>query len=551
MLPPVVFGSNWTWLKNFGLVLAPVASLAGDRVLPGRRLLALAGWEAAVGSALAVLLTLATRIPLRTHYLLNWDAAQFALGLRHFDVIHHQPHPPGYPGYELAGRLLEPLFGDPNQALVAISVGAEAAGAVVAFWFARSLFGSVAGWISALAVVASPLYWYYGEAADTYALEPPLAMGIAWLSWRAWRGGPGSALAAAAMLGLSGSFRPSTEVLLCPLLAVALIRLGSRRTALMAAGTVVLLTAAWVLPLTLLSGGPVALFRASLELGSSVTSGSAIWKAGRAGLQANTSAIALGLIWELGLFVIPLLFGLLIAPRLSPSPHRPGRDWAQFAWIWAGPALLTFLLIHIGQVAYVQVFAPILWLYLGPALGATCSALGRPRLLGPLAGTCLAANVALFFLPSSASLAAQLSQHDRAVSQFEGAVGALDPDHTALVLDAYASGNYRTAQVYLPSYQRVAVARDGRGQLGEIFGDEYSPEGFSRSSQLRFRASVDTFVFPDAYVAAALVADPSRFEVIRLGGGQAIRIWRGAAPVVHGGLIWLGSPFGREDEFLP
>src|SRR5215510_3990255 len=33
------------------------------------------------------------------------DSINFALGLRHFDVANHQPHPPGYPVYIALGRI--------------------------------------------------------------------------------------------------------------------------------------------------------------------------------------------------------------------------------------------------------------------------------------------------------------------------------------------------------------------------------------------------------------------------------------------------------------
>lgn len=533
-----------------------MSSLAGDLVMPGRRLIRAyrvlaVTWEPVLGALLAAGLILVTRLPLRTRYLLNWDAVQFALGLSHFDVIHHQPHPPGYPGYELAGRLLLPLGGGANQALVTLSIGGEAAAAVIGFWFARSLFGRAAGWLSALALVASPLYWYYGEAADTYALEPPLVLGVSWLCWRAWQGQGRSAVLAAGLLGLGGSLRPSTEVLLSPLLLVTLLRLRSVPTVLAAIGVGALLTAAWAVPLAALSGGPVSLLHASIQLGDSVTSGSAVWRAGLAGLQSNLGAVVLGLVWFVGVFLIPLGAGLLAAPRLDPKLARMPPGWVGFVGVWAAPALLTFLFVHIGQVVYVQVFAPALLLLVGPALAATSGVLGRPQLLAPLAAACLAANVALFFLPTSNSLAAQLARHDREVKALNAEVSNFDPSRAALVLDGYATGNYREAQVYLPAYQRVAVARDRRGSVGEVFGDVYDPAGFLRAGPLTFAPAVDTFIFPDQSVVTSLVADPRHFEVRRLEGGQSIRIWRGPPPRLYGGLIWLGSPFDGEESLRP
>src|SRR5581483_9600785 len=72
-------------------------------------------------AALALLVIL-TRWPVRTRYLYNWDAANFALGTQVYDVTRHQPHPPGYPYFVGSGALLAPLFGgDANAALVAVS----------------------------------------------------------------------------------------------------------------------------------------------------------------------------------------------------------------------------------------------------------------------------------------------------------------------------------------------------------------------------------------------------------------------------------------------
>ncbi|MBI4245911.1 MAG: glycosyl transferase, partial [Candidatus Rokubacteria bacterium] len=57
---------------------------------------------AAALSLLAVL----SRLPYRARMLYNWDAVQFALALREYDVVKHQPHPPGYILYVGLGRLV-------------------------------------------------------------------------------------------------------------------------------------------------------------------------------------------------------------------------------------------------------------------------------------------------------------------------------------------------------------------------------------------------------------------------------------------------------------
>src|SRR5690242_20454093 len=52
--------------------------------------------------------TLLSRWPYRARMLYNWDAVQFALALREFDIAKHQPHPPGYLLYVALGACSTP-----------------------------------------------------------------------------------------------------------------------------------------------------------------------------------------------------------------------------------------------------------------------------------------------------------------------------------------------------------------------------------------------------------------------------------------------------------
>jgi hypothetical protein len=285
-------------------------------------------WAGAAGLALLVVIS---RLPFRTRYLANWDASQFALGMQHFDLAHHQPHPPGYIAL---GRLLQPVFGDANSTLVTVSIGAEAAAVAVGFLFARALFGRFAGWTTGVALAAAPFFWYYGEVANTYALEPLLVMVIAWPCWRLWRGEARFGYPAGLLLGLAGELRPSTMVLMTPLYVLALRRTATRPVAARALGVCALAVAAWLLPLLLLAGGPIPLIRESLQLGDSVTTGTVIWNDLRSPVLVTGKAVLTGLGWELGLFAVIAIFGLVVAPRLlrrqvvPPPPLSLSARWS-------------------------------------------------------------------------------------------------------------------------------------------------------------------------------------------------------------------------------
>src|SRR5262249_59740671 len=114
-------------------------------------------------------LTLVSRWPYRARMLYNWDAVQFALALREFDVAKHQPHPPGYLLYVGLGRLLNASLGDPNMAYVTLAMLFSAATTFTVYWLARALYDRVTAAAAAALLAVSPLFWFYGAVGLTYA----------------------------------------------------------------------------------------------------------------------------------------------------------------------------------------------------------------------------------------------------------------------------------------------------------------------------------------------------------------------------------------------
>ena len=69
-----------------------------------------------------ILTTLFTRVLFATKYLFEWDSVQLALGMRNFNIINHQPHPPGYFFYVYSGKFLNKIIGNANYSLIIINV---------------------------------------------------------------------------------------------------------------------------------------------------------------------------------------------------------------------------------------------------------------------------------------------------------------------------------------------------------------------------------------------------------------------------------------------
>jgi hypothetical protein len=504
--------------------------------------------------------TVATRFPMRGRYLFNWDALQFALGIQRFDLATHRPHPPGYIGYIYLGRLLTHLTGATIETvLTAVSIAGEAATIAGLYLVARRLFGEFAGLAAALLLLSSPLYWMYGETALTYGLEPALALLGFWLLYRASRQSGRRLVLAAAVIGLEGAIRESSEVFLLPALAtVALVALrrggpASRRTVALAAAAVLGATALWALPLVALSGGLPAYLRVSAELGARVTANSAIWRAGLAGLNLDTSAVLNGLLMSLGIF-LPLLLaaGLLRLAEGRALRPPPDRGAVALVALCLAPALVTYLLIHIGQLAYVLFGVPLLLLFAGPVLTRLATLtlrrgeLARGRLRATALGVCVVANLAVFFVPAN-SLAGQVRARDLHVAAVTTAVRWFDPSTTVLLTDPEGPSSYRTAMYYLPEYDVVAVGRDSHGRAGEMFSNrvgapEYDLARFVHAGPLHLPAGDLAVILDDAVLRS--LGDPQWLETSTYGPGAADRMYfahlaPADPPLNHGDLIYL------------
>src|SRR5213593_1359828 len=73
-------------------------------------------------------LFLVSHLPFLPASLEDLDSVNFALGVRHFDVAHHQPHPPGYPLFILAAKAAHVVVPVEATALALVSVGGAALG---------------------------------------------------------------------------------------------------------------------------------------------------------------------------------------------------------------------------------------------------------------------------------------------------------------------------------------------------------------------------------------------------------------------------------------
>ncbi len=420
-------------------------------VVPSR---AFAWWGA--GLALAVF---ATRWPLRSRYLFSWDAANFAYALDRYNVAFHQPHPPGYPLYVATAWLVRPLFGDANDAFVALSLVASSAGAVLLLGLAWRLFGPRVAALATALFVASPNAWGHADVAYPYALLALGATAIAWCAAETRWGRHNCALLGGLVLGVAGGFRPDLLLFLLPAWVYGATPRGWRELV----GSLVLLSAvvaSWLVPMVALSGGWAAYWDATSAYGTfwaTPTDGGLV--SFLLGLKTNLSELGRYAWRSLGPIWAPILIGTLgWWGWRRGAPLADGR--MRLLLLWLLPPLGFYSMVHVGNLGYLLVVLPAAAMVAANALVRVPVAIVRSRLLantglgsllpeGVTGLACLTEVLLFLVVPGPVSLPEIRAVDARLQLRLEYLAG-LSPDRT-LVL---AYDRYRQLAYYLPAFDR-------------------------------------------------------------------------------------------------
>ena len=103
----------------------------------------------------------------RSHWLDDWDSVNFAFGLDDFDVTKHWPHPPGYPVYIAAGKLVYRVIADHAGALTLVSALSGGAVASMFYVLERRHSDWPVALCATLIMALSPMFWLQSGLALT------------------------------------------------------------------------------------------------------------------------------------------------------------------------------------------------------------------------------------------------------------------------------------------------------------------------------------------------------------------------------------------------
>lgn len=283
------------------------------------------------------------------HTLYAYDSANYAFALRdYYNVVHHHPHPPGYPLYVAAAKLLDLALHDPNSSLVLLSALASVGAVVATFYLAEQLFGRWIGLVSAILLTFTVGFWGYGEVAYPYtSLSFWLALGAA-LCFHVLQGRRRFAVPLGAALAVGAGFRWDAALFLAPLWIWSLVRVDWLQK-IGSLSAFVFLCLAWFVPMVWLSGGPGPYYEAVRSQSEYIVGTYSPFSSGRAALELNLGYLVTFLRQMYGL---NLLLVLYTVGRVF-SPGRLATDFRmRFLLVWLLPAILIYLLVHIGEPGY-------------------------------------------------------------------------------------------------------------------------------------------------------------------------------------------------------
>lgn len=178
------------WWRSLGEPPAPMT--------PGERL---AAW-------IVTLLTAVTRWLALSRSPWDWDEALFMLGLRHFSVPSHHPHPPGFPLFIGTAKLMTYLGFSDFHALQAISFVASVAIVPAMLFLGRELrLSARTALISGIFLAIFPNVWFFGGTAFSDVPSMTLVIVAIALLFRGSRS-DAAFIGGAIVLGIAAGYRP-------------------------------------------------------------------------------------------------------------------------------------------------------------------------------------------------------------------------------------------------------------------------------------------------------------------------------------------------------
>ena len=313
--------------------------------------------------------TCLSRIPFRAHVPYGLDSIQFVLGLKHYDVRLHQPHPPGYFLFVMMGKVVNQYIQDPNLSFIALNILFSGLTVWLVFLLGREIFGARSALSSALLLATSPVFWFHGEVALSNLADCFFICLLALYCWRNLGGDYRFMNFSAVVFGLAGGVRQNTLLFLLPLWIISVRKAGLRRIPLGVA-ILMLTVCTWYVPMAHLSGGLNA-YQAAVRdhwLNSNWHGFTLEW------LPFNFVCVGTFILLGTGPGILFLFLGLVFYLEGTKLDSLWKDPRFQFFAFWLIPPLCFFVLIysHPIQTGHSLIYLPALSILIPACTELTC-----------------------------------------------------------------------------------------------------------------------------------------------------------------------------------
>lgn len=330
------------------------------------------------------LLWLALRVPhFGARFSFDWDSSQYARGMAEFNIVKHQPQPPGYLLWVLGARLLNSSAIGAMQSQILLAFLMTLAALAIFYRLAIHVLQSQVTALTCTALLAySPAVALNSSIPSPSMTDLVASLVAGYLAFLDPRRRPWRIPVCLAALGLLAGFHQSNLALLAPLIAAAVISHWRYAARAIFAGAILgtFLFLAWYVPLANTAGGSSALSHlTSVQFHEAAGKSSVFYGAP---LRSHLSMTLNNFIY-CGMNLVPWLvaFGLPLAWRKT----APG-FW-RYA-LWLAPTAIVLLAIHSGRVGY--------WLIAFPPVLLLCAAAGRLRMPGAIAAILISLAISYF-----------------------------------------------------------------------------------------------------------------------------------------------------------
>lgn len=520
----------------------------------------------------------------------DWDSAQYAAAVGHYDVAHGQPQPPGYWLYVVSGRLVHDLSGlGVVHSLVMVSALASALATGMTALAGRDLGGRFVGLAAGVIMATSPFVWFSGSIVATYSFD---ALACALLLDLAWRARPGSwhGIGAVVAFGLLAGFRQSivqSFFLLALVAVIAATRRWSRLVVTLAAGAAAV--AVWFVPMALEQpGGAAAWWRATRVESTGAARATSVLDHAAAGATNLGTFAAYTVVALAPLAVLTVVAGVVLTVRRLAGVRPAGRHsrrplprpWYQRPVTILAAAILPpvalVALVQFAKGGYLLAYFPAavialllpvaavvrrarsgragLWFAVASIGLAAVAGLGAQRFLdgdgvlptGWTAGPAGTGGIGLWLsqpryqapYPDTRPVVRQADALDAGLRTL---APHLRPRRDVVVLDTLDGGTsfYRNAGWALPD-ARISLLSPGQVVYNELGGALYYPGGTQAAA---------TSLAVGRSGSVILVASPALPGLARLAAAGALRLISTTRPIgdyrvwqVRPGVSLLGVP---------